>query len=43
MTKPPMTNIQPKPLFPFAWFIYDFLAETSAPCVEDDVRSPDQP
>ncbi len=38
MTKPPMTSIQPKPLLPSAWFIYAFLAETSAACVQNDVR-----
>ena len=43
MTSPTMTNIQPKPLFPSAPFIYAFLAETSAPCVQDDVRYPVQP
>jgi len=30
-TSPTMTNIQPKPLFPSAPFIYAFLAETSTP------------
>ena len=43
MTSPTITSIQPKPLFPLEPFIYAFLAGTSAPCVQDDVRYPVQP
>ena len=40
MTKPPMTSIRPKPLFPFARLINAFLTEESATCVQLALSGP---